>query len=221
MKIGEAPLAHWLSAGRMLRRTLLSLLLPILVSSSGTAFADNPANDSDSITLRIRPVIDMGVEIDTNTAELDFTMDMGATQFMTMPATITILGNVNPQELDVTAGNISASPVWDLDLDEDAGLDELQLYALFSVGRSTHPLESEFNGVKNLLTGAVKRVGTPGGNAANGNFENNVMQGGADMDGLNVGDQRQMWLRVDAPPQSSTATDQYIQVTLTATRTGM
>ena len=218
MKPESLPPAHWPSMGRLLRAFLL---VPLLASLSGVAFAEDPANNSDAVTVRITPIIDMGVEIDTDTAQLDFTMDLGATQFMTMPATVTVVGNIKPQELDVSAVNVSALPVWTLDTDESSWLDQLQLYALFSVGRSTHPLESEFSGVKNLLTGAAKRVGTSGGSGANGNFENNVMAGGADMDGMNVGDVRQMWLRIDAPPQTSTATDQYIQVTLTATRTGM
>ena len=111
--------------------------------------------------------------------------------------------------------------VWTLDNDEVAGIDQLQLYALFSVGRSTHPTEAEFAGDKNLIKSATKRAGITGGASANQNFENNAMLGGADMDNVGVGIKRQLWLRMDTPPITSTTADQDIQVTITATRTNM
>lgn len=181
----------------------------------------NPANDSDAVTVRIRPAADLGVTIDTANVTLAFTMEMGATQYTLSPATVTIVGNITPQELDVSAANNSGEPVWALDVDETAELDQLQLYALFSVGRSSRPAESDFAGAKNLITGSVKRVGTAGGAAADGNFENNSMAGGADMDAMALGSQRQLWLRLDAPPQTSVTSEQSITVTVTATRTGM
>lgn len=199
-----------------------ALLALSLVCAPAAAFADpNPANDSDSVVIRIRPAADLGVMVDTANVTLDFTMDMGATAYTLLPATVTIVGNISPQELDIQGGNNSADPQWSLDADEAAAIDELQLYALFASGRQSPPSEAEFAGVKNLITGAVKRAGQSGGAGADQNFENNSMSGGADMDSLPLGAERQLWLRLDAPPYTSTTSEQSFTVTVTATRTNM
>lgn len=212
----------WSGFRRLLRAAIPGILLCAFAAfAPHFARAEDPANNSDSITVRITPVVDVGVEIDTAAVNLSYILDLGATQYTLTPATVTILGNVNPQELDISAANISASPIWLLDSDELAALDELQLYALFSVGRSTQPLEAEFSGAKNLVTTAVKRAGQQGGDGGNQNFENNGMLGGADMDRMNVGTQRQLWFRMDMPPLTSTTDDQDIQITITATRSAL
>ncbi|MFH1725880.1 MAG: hypothetical protein ABII00_14825 [Elusimicrobiota bacterium] len=206
--------------GALLRGAFFALAALLWLAPSAVR-ADDPSDNSDSITIIITPTVDLGVEIDTSAVNLNFTMAMGATDFTVVPATLTILGNVNPIELDVQGTNVSGSPVWTLDADETPGQDELQVYGLFSVGRSTRPLESEFAGAKNLVTPAAKRAGQEGGSGPDQNFENNQMLGGADMDGLNVGDQRQLWLRIDAPPVTSTTEAQQMRVTVTATRSNM
>src|SRR5688572_29585491 len=114
----------------------LALLLPL---SLPAAADPNPSNDSDSITLAISPVIDIGLSIDTAAVDLSLLMAMGATDFVAAPATVTVLGTFQPQEIEVQAVNASPSPVWTLDFDETAGADQVQLYMLFSVGRSSRP----------------------------------------------------------------------------------
>ena len=209
------------SSIRLLLRTALAALLSLPLLTSAVR-ADNPANDSDAITITLRPTVDIGVDIDTSSVNLDFTLAMGATDYTLNPIGVTILGNIQPQELDLSAHNVSDSPVWTLDTDEVAASDELQLYALFSVSRATNPLEVEFDGVKNLLTGSPKRAGQSPGLTANGNFENNVMEGGVDADNILLSaPARQLWLRMDVPPLTSTADLQKIQVTVTATRTSL
>lgn len=201
-----------------LPRLLLAAALALCLFPRSARADTDPSNDSDSLIIRITPRVDFGVAIDTADVNLNFTLDMGATDFTVSPTTITILGNIQPQELDIQAANISASPVWTLDADETAELDQVQIYSLFSVNRSSEPLQVEFDGAKNLVTGAVKRAGVFAGSAANGNFENNQMLGETDMDDLNVGDERQLWFRIDTPPYTSTTQDQDIQITITATK---
>jgi len=195
------------------------LFAALFACSSAPVYADqNPGNDSDAITISVLPVFDIGVSIDTSAVNLNFTLPMGATDFTVSPATLTILGNIQPQEIDIEATNISVSPTWAPDADEVAGIDEVQVYALFSVNRSSRPLEAEFAGAKNLITTAAKRAGLALGSGPNNNFENNVMTGGADMDNMLVGTERQMWLRIDTPPLTTTGEVQAIQITVTATR---
>lgn len=209
----RGPLAAFMSGLAALAAAAL-LALP--------AAADpNPANDSDSVVIHITPQPDLGVTVDTANVTLDFTMVMGATSYTLKPATVTVLGNITPQELDVQGGNISASPVWALAANETPALDVLRLYALFSVARDSQPAETDFSGAKNLVTTGIKRAGMASGAAPNQNFENNNMAGGADMDSMPVGAVRQMWLRIDAPPTTSTTSEQDFTVTLTATRSAM
>jgi len=208
-------------SSRLLLRTALAALLALPLLTSAVR-ADNPANDSDAITITLKPMVDIGVTIDTTNVNLDFTLAMGATDYVASSVTVTIVGNIQPQELDLSASNVSDSPVSTLDTDEVSAQDEFQLYALFSVGRATHPLEVEFDGVKNLLTGTPTRAGKSPGQLDNGNFENTVMEGGANMDNiLLTAPSRQLWLRLDAPPLTSTESEQKIQVTVTATRTDL
>lgn len=204
----------WVRGFALLAALACVLPAPVLADS-------NPDDDADSLTITILPVVDLGVSIDTGTVDLDFTMEMGQTDYTIKPATVTILGNIQPQELDVSGANVSGDPVWTLDADETADPDQLQLYSLFSVGRSTRPLEAEFDGVKNLITGATKRAGQLSGSGDDQNFEHSQMTGAADMDDLNVGDERQLWFRIDTPPQTSVSSEQKIQVTITATRSNM
>lgn len=205
-----------------MKRLLLSAALLALSLFTTPAFAAaDPSNNFDSLVVRIRPAADLGVTIDTNSVTLDFTMNMGATAYTLTPATVTIVGTIAPQELDIQGGNNSADPQWSLDADETAGIDEFQLYALFASGRTAPPSEAEFSGTKNLITTTLTRIGTAGGAAANQNYENNVMSGGADMDSMSIGTQRQLWFRMDAPPYTSTTSEQSFTVTVTATRSGM
>lgn len=200
---------------------LPGFLLPLLFAflPALPAAADpNPDNDSDAITVSVTPVVELGVELDTAAVDLNLTLQMGATGYTATPATVTVLGNVQPVEVDLIGANVSADPVWTLDADEVAETDQVQVYALFAVDRSSIPLEAEFAGVKNLLGAAAKRAGVLNGSGTNGNFENNDMTGGANMDNLAVGAQRQLWLRVDAPPRTGTDQPQKIQLTITATR---
>jgi hypothetical protein len=204
-----------------LRSLLLALLLPLCVSVRDAAADPDPSNDSDALTLSVTPVIDIGVDIDTGAVSLDFTLQAGATDYTLRPTTVTVLGNFKFQELELSAQNLTASPNWSLDEDEAAQADQLQLYALFSVDRSSRPLEAEFSGVKNLLTGAPKRAGFAGSDGPNGNFENNQMTGAADMDRMMPTSQRQLWFRLDTPPISSTDEQQRIQIVITVTKNNL
>lgn len=216
---------------RNIRETFLKALTAGLLAllPAGSAFADPvPSNDQDSITVAITPLVDLGVEIDTATArfshadapgDLAVALDLGATAYLISPATVTIVGNIQPQELDVSA---QLSGGWTLAADEIGGIDQLQAYALFAVDRTSAPLEAEFAGAKNLLTAAAKRAGGSPGVQADGSFENDAMTGAADMDNILLSaPSRQLWLRLDTPAISTTDQDQELVITINATRTGL
>jgi len=201
-----------------LRSLLLAVLVPFCALVPDVAADSDPSNDSDALTLTITPVVDIGVDIATGSVDLDFTLPLGATDYTLLPATVTVLGNARFQELELSAQNLNASPSWSLDEDEAVGADQLQLYGLFSVDRSSNPLEAEFSGVKNLLTGTPKRAGFAGSDGPDGDFENSQMTGAADMDRMTPTSQRQLWFRLDTPPLSSTDEQQRIQIVITATK---
>ncbi|MBI3296914.1 MAG: hypothetical protein HYZ75_02030 [Elusimicrobia bacterium] len=202
--------------------TLLAAAAALAFAAAAPAFADSdPSNDSDAITVRITPAADLGVEIDTAAVTLDFTMAMGETSYTENPVLVTIVGNITPQELNIQGANDSVDPQWSLDADETAAIDELQVYGLFSTGLGAHPAQADFDGVKNLITTTPKRAGMASGAGADENFENNSMSGGTDMDNIPLGATKQLWLRMDAPPYTSTTSEQDFTITVTATRANM
>lgn len=196
-----------------------ALFFCFVLPSPSFAADPDPSNDEDSLTIRINPVVDMGVEIDTAAVTLDFVGALGTTFYTLTPTTVTIVGNVQPQELDLSA---QALDTWTLDADEAVGTNELQLYGLFASGRQSPPSEAEFAGVKNLITGSPKRAGTSPGVGADGGFENDSMSGAADMDNiLLTAPQRQLWLRMDTPAWSTADAEQRFTITINATRTDL
>lgn len=210
------------AAQRALLRGLLVSGLLLAAALPSLAADPNPGNDSDSLTVSILPQSDFGVTIDTAEVTLDFIMAPGDTAYTLKPATVTIVGNVHPQELNVSAANITAAPVWTLDTDEVAQADELRMYALFAEGRQSPPSAAEFSGAKNLITGSAKRAGFESSSGPDGNFENSSMTGAANMDNILLTQPaRQLWLRLDAPPFTSTEDEQSVQITITATRTNL
>ncbi len=199
-----------------------------LVLASGAVWADD--QDSDSLTITITPSVDFGVDLDTGTTELDGTLlsvakalTLNTTAFLTSPATMTILGDFNNQEVSVQAVGLDT---WTVDTDENIGLDEVQVYALFtntSRGEGDTPSEADFDqgsDGRHLVTGTPVFAGEVSENDLDddNNYEYvGLAPGGIDMDNMQVGDKRHLWLRLDTPGTTSVSgTDQRIQITLTA-----
>lgn len=215
--------AHRLAAFAVL--VLLAALSPL------GAFADpDPSNDSDALTISLTPAIDLGVDIDTSTVRFDasdtpgtlsLTLPLGATAYFISPATMTVLGNFNNQEVQLQAAGLDQ---WTVDGDEAANADALQVYALFAVNKASRPVEGEFgaDSARHLVTGAPATAGETQGSESNlrtsNRYEiaNGDMTDGADMDNLTVGTVRQLWLRADLPPFSSTEAQQRFVLTVTA-----
>ncbi|MEK7745667.1 MAG: hypothetical protein AAB576_03300 [Elusimicrobiota bacterium] len=209
----------------------LGLMLALVLGMAvGQAWADpNTSNDKDSLTITIQPNVDLGVDVDTGTTKfvtaggnLTGTMALGATDYLVSPASVTILGNFNNQEVELAASGLDT---WGIDADEAAEADKVQLYALFAVNKTSRPVEGEFGqgaDARHLVTGAKMAGETLAGvenNDLTGNqFEiaNADMTSGTNMDALTVGTLKQLWLRLDAPPTTTSDENQRIVVTLTA-----
>jgi len=207
---------------------MLALFMTGLVWT-GKAYAADPDSDALTITISISGV-DFGLDITTTGAagQTSITLALGATGFMTIPSTVTILGNFGKQEVQVVG---AALDTWQLDADTTTSHNDLQLYALFSgTQRSSAPVESNFDFTdsvndNNLVTTSVKQAGEPNGaedNAGNDSPYENAAVGPAtaaqnDVDDLAIGSTRHLWLRMDAPATSSVAaTPQKFVITLTA-----
>ena len=203
----------------------------VLGAVVGQAWADpNPANDRDSLTITIQPNVDLGVDVDTATTKfvaaggnLTGTMALGATDYLVSPASVTILGNFSNQEVDVQAAGLDS---WSVDADELAAQDQVQVYALFAVNKTSRPVEAEFGqGVdaRHQVTGTAKVAGETLAGVENDDLVGNQfeianlqMTSGTNMDGLAVGTLKQLWLRLDAPPATTSDENQRIVVTLSA-----
>jgi hypothetical protein len=218
-------------AGGAKRLAAFAVLALLAALSPLAAFADpDPSNDSDVLTISLTPAIDLGVDIDTSTVRfsdsdapgtLSLTLPLGATAYFISPATMTVLGNFNNQEVQLQAAGIDQ---WTVDGDETANADALQLYALFAVNKASNPVEAEFgsDAGRHLVTGSAQTAGETQGSESNlrasNRYEiaNGDMTDGADVDNLTVGTVRQLWLRLDLPPLSGVATEQRVVLTVTA-----
>lgn len=219
---------------RTLTGALLSAALMLLGAYGARAADTNPLNDSDTLMITITPATDLGVDVDTATTRfsetdtpgtMSLSLALGATAYFVSPATVTILGNFNNQEVQLQAAALNN---WTVDTDQVAKANAVQLFALFGsdVGMTAHPSEAEFDSDsgRHQVTGTPQVAGQITTDEAASTIRNSnryeindgSMTGWGEMDNLTVGALRQLWLRVDAPPQSSYSGDQRVQVTLTA-----
>ncbi len=210
----------------------LGLVMGLILGAAVTrAWADpNTSNDKDSLTITIQPNVDLGVDVDTATTKfvlpggnLTGTMAIGATDYLVSPASVTILGNFSNQELDLQAAGLDT---WTVDADEIAASDQVQVYAMFTVNKTSRPVEAEFGqglDARHQVIGTVKTAGETLAGVENDDLTGNQfeianlqMTSGTNMDGIAVGVLKQLWLRLDAPPATTSDENQRIVVTLTA-----
>ena len=202
----------------------LGALTGLLVAVAGAgAYADTVAsNDSDQIIVRITPNVDRGVEIDTSAVVLNLgAVDLFASTQTVTPATVTILGNIGNQELDLSGAIASAGTAWTFDAsastDATSGtLDQLAAYALFSATtRPTAPTGTDFadGTAAASVTGGAQRVGGPSGNGSK-----HELQGGdtVNMDNKSPGDTAHMWMFFRLPSSTTGSDEQAVTLTLTA-----
>ncbi|MFA5140926.1 MAG: hypothetical protein WC728_16995 [Elusimicrobiota bacterium] len=214
-------------------RCMLAAALAVAVAGGAATAADT---DTDSLTISITPSVDLGVDLDTTSAKMtgSATNDLnlanvllGSTVYMDIPAMMTIKGNFNRQEVRVSAAGLDT---WQVDEDETIEADKVQVYALFTLGlpNANSPAEADFgsDGARHLVHAvgtshvAGEDLGFEANLRTNNYYEiaNGGITGGVEMDDLMVNTQRQLWLRVDTPADSSVdeTQAQRIQVTVTA-----
>lgn len=191
----------------------------------GLALAAQPVKAlvSDQITITITPSVALNVAIDTTTINwsngdsgltLTTSMDLGATVYMTSPATMTYTGSFTDAEMDVTGSDAGMN--WTFDANQGATGDQLQAYLLFTdVSRSSAPTSAEFeDNADHLIQNSAVRLGASGGDNADGNFLNSAAS--SNDENFVDNEQAHMWFRLDLPPTSSFTGDEVFTLTLTA-----
>lgn len=218
-------LERWLKAGRAVCRSAFAIatLLSLALLPSPALADSDPSNDSDAVTVRLVPVVDLGVIIDTNgaawagSADLDTAMDLGTEKVLGTGVKVTVVGNLNIQELELQGAPLDG---WTLDTDETDGQDQLRLYGLLAADGAAAPAPTDFGGVAHLISAAIKRAGQPQaseGGELNHTFELPTTHGSyADVDNMQIGAIRRLWLRANTPSFSSQEQTQRITVTITA-----
>ncbi len=198
-----------------------------LTLGAGRAYADaNPANNSDTITIKITPNVDFGLSLNVgpavmeNGVGLSVTAGLNTSQFLSDAATLDILGDFNNQEVSVLAAGLDT---WGVDTDETGSQDQVIVYALFSAtAKASRPSSAEFEEgtARHHVTGTAKFAGEASGTEGNvgtdNTFEHYTMSSSADMDNLAVSASRSLWLQLDMPTSTTVTADQRIQVTLSA-----
>ncbi len=212
--------------GKAMKTTMkAAALVGLLMMVTGRAWAlADASNDSDQIIITITPNVDRGVEIDTGSVILDMgTVDLYTTTQTVSPATVTILGTLAGQELDLT-GSIEGGAIdWTFDtspttVGETGGEeDALAAYVLFSdTSLSLAPTASDFadgTALASFSGGSPQRAGS-----ASGDGTKHEMTGAAnvDMDDKDPNDTAHLWIFLRLPSITSTSNAQEVTFTLTA-----
>ena len=179
--------------------------------------AANPLNDRDSITISVTPNVDRGVSIDSAAVTLDLGVVSLTQSAQTIsPATVTILGTLAGQELDVT-GTITAPWIFDVTPSIDTASteqDALAFYLLFSdTTLSGAPTAGEFVADNGAFTGTTLRAG---GDVGNGTTFEKTGGGVFDMDTLVPTETQHLWFFLRMPGTTTSSTQKQVQITLTA-----
>ncbi|PCI37694.1 MAG: hypothetical protein COB53_05790 [Elusimicrobia bacterium] len=217
-------------SGAVLRFFAAGALSLLALFSPLCAKADiNPANDSASFVIRVLPQIDLGVVVDTSGAawigssDLSMTPNLGSQQRLGTPVTLTIVGNLNNQELTLSA---LALDTWTVDTDASATeQNALQIYAL--VGRDQTGVlatdaDYDTGTSAHLITTSDLPVGQPiidEGAATGNNFFEFIPADGAkydDVDNMKVGTVRKLWMSTMIPSDVTVEGEQKFQITVQA-----
>jgi hypothetical protein len=219
-KLAEVFRSRLTRTGLAITLAAAALLAPRAVLAQDA----NPANDSGSFIIRILPSVDLGVIVDTTgahwtgSADLDMAADMDTTTLLETGVQLTVVGNFNNQELELSA---AANDTWALDTDEAPAVDQLRLYAVVGADQAAPPAAVNSSGAGNLVTASPTRAGQPQADELTDNnhtYEFSTAQSPQyeDVDGMTVGTTRRLWLRADTPPLTTSDEQQTFTVTVTA-----
>lgn len=179
-------------------------------------------DDSASVEVHIRPSVDRGILISTDTSGmLDLgDVEMGVSTQTVKPATVTVLGTVTNIELEMSA---QIDGGWRFDNDVgNSEEDNLQAWTLFkSTNVAAVPSASEFFTTKSTITPTTPsanfgpvRVGLVGGDTGNNDrFED----GNVNMDSMLPNTKRHWWFYFRTPPVTTTVNEQKITFILSVT----
>ena len=210
------------------KKYLATLVVGMLALGSllvGEAKADaNVANDTATIQITITPNVDRGVTIATQTVNMDLGLvDLNVSTQTVSPATVTIQGNLTNTELDLSAG---ISGGWTFEpTATSTTTDKLKTWVVFTATTTNAtPAKNNntFDNSNDFLSSTVAefsgtRVGSSsgGGGNINNSFEDNSGNAFADMDALNPGALRHMWMYFTTPDLTTTSAAQLIRFYLT------
>ena len=183
---------------------------------SARAADANVLNDTATILVTITPNVDRGVTIDTMNVTLNLgAVTLGNSTQTVQPSTVTITGSMSNTELDL---NAQITGGWNFEPTAGASnTNGLKTWVVFTnTAQLTAPSKAGdlFDDTNDFLASATNnfadtRIGGTAGNGAA--FEDGVV----DMDALNPGMKRHMWMYFTTPSVTDTSSDQQIRFYLT------
>ena len=196
----------------------------VLGAAVGQAWADpNPGNDTGQFTVRITPNVDLGGLVDTTgaawagDANLDTIMALGTEKLLGTGVKVTVDGNFNKQELQLSGAALNT---WTLDVDDADAQDQLRLYGKFGTNAGVSPVSGDFTNTTDLITAANGRAGQLNADEAgdaNHKYELPIAHAQyQDVDNMAVAQIRRLWLRANTPTTTSVDGQQQFTVTVTA-----
>jgi len=182
------------------------------------------SNNAAAMIVRISPNVDRGVEISTGDVHLDMgSVELGASTQTVKPATVTIQGTISNTELSLS-GSITGG--WSYDNNQtltSTGTNLLNVWASFtSISTNNAPSQGDEYFRVGTSSGAklISQTGVYGiteiGHAGTGFglFETNG--DGADMDSMNPGDQKHLWVYFNLPPTTSISAPMFVNFVLSS-----
>ena len=208
----------------MLVMGLLAIgMIATVVKDAGASAISS--NNAAAMLVRITPNVDRGVVISTGDVNLNMgTVDLGASTQTVRPATVTINGNMTATELRM-AGEITGGWVFqNFQSLTSTGTNQLNTWATFtSISTVSAPSQGDeyfrvgsSSGAKLLSLSqnfTATDIGITGAGTGTGRFENNEA-GSGDMDNMDPGNQRHLWVYFRLPPSTSLSATQSVNFVL-------
>ena len=204
---------------------MLAVLACAVCASQAWATDPVPGNNSGTFIIKITPNVDLGVTVDTTGAawvgdtDLYVDMDLGATKLLGTGVKLTVAGNFQNQEFQLSG---AANSTWALDTTVDDEQDKVRLYAMIGADQNAELAGgAQYAGVGNLITTGASRAGQAQSDESGDLLHTYEFATGAgaeyaDVDGLTVSTARRLWLRADTPSQTTVANEQQFTITVTA-----
>lgn len=219
-----------------LAKKVAGLLVGVGMLVSGLVFVEKAealqfsTNNVTQLLILFTPRVDRGVFISSDNVGDFGSLELAIDTYTVRPATISIIGNISPTELNIGAtmqATVAGERSWNFAAVTDplAGSEDTPgVWGVFSgVARSSVPTNAEFQVSNATIAPAMatsnERAGGASGPGTRFEYVGDTPATN-DMDLLSVGNQRHYWLRMRTPNTTTVGGEQRLIVTFNVVSSG-